>query len=99
ASPLAGLSVTQRPCTTPPGLLTRRRRHGRPPGGCAAGSSVRALGVTRLGLLTGLDRLGLPVAQAVPPLARAIGVHAGKGFDPTAGSWAARSPPLSRSSG
>lgn len=54
---------------------------GAAPAGCAAARILRALGVTRLGLLTGLDRLGLPVAQAVRPLARTIGVHSGKGFD------------------
>jgi ribosomal protein S12 methylthiotransferase accessory factor len=44
---------------------------------------VRALaarcGVTRLADITGLDRLGLPVWQAVRPAGRALSVHQGKG--------------------
>jgi ribosomal protein S12 methylthiotransferase accessory factor len=37
-------------------------------------------GVSRLGAVTGLDRLGLPVWQAVRPCSRSISVHSGKGF-------------------
>jgi len=36
-------------------------------------------GVTRLADITGLDRLGLPVWQAVRPAGRALSVHQGKG--------------------
>lgn len=38
-------------------------------------------GVTRLADITGLDRLGLPVWQAVRPAALALSVHQGKGRD------------------
>jgi ribosomal protein S12 methylthiotransferase accessory factor len=37
------------------------------------------LGVTRLGVLTGLDRVGIPVAAAYRPNSRSIAVHQGKG--------------------
>jgi ribosomal protein S12 methylthiotransferase accessory factor len=37
-------------------------------------------GVTRLADVTGLDRLGLPVFQAVRPMGRALSVHQGKGL-------------------
>jgi len=39
-----------------------------------------AHGVTRLARLTGLDRLGIPVWQAISPNARSIVVHNGKGI-------------------
>jgi ribosomal protein S12 methylthiotransferase accessory factor len=39
----------------------------------------RAHGVTRVADLTGLDRLGLPVWQAVRPAGRSLSVHQGKG--------------------
>lgn len=39
-----------------------------------------AHGVTRLARLTGLDRLGIPVWQAVSPNARSIVIHNGKGI-------------------
>lgn len=38
-------------------------------------------GITRLGAVTGLDRLGLPVAQAVRPAARSNAVSQGKGLN------------------
>lgn len=41
--------------------------------------SSRAHGVTRLADVTGLDRLGLPVWQAVRPAGRSLSVHQGKG--------------------
>lgn len=41
-----------------------------------------ALGVTRVAELTGLDRIGLPVAMAVRPMARSVTVALGKGHDP-----------------
>ena len=48
-------------------------------------SSFRAVlheaGVTRLAELTGLDRVGFPVWQAVRPWSRALTVHQGKGLD------------------
>ena len=40
---------------------------------------AREAGVTRLAELTGLDRIGFPVWQAVRPLGRAQSVHQGKG--------------------
>lgn len=45
----------------------------------AALAAARQAGVTRLAELTRLDRLGLPVWQAVRPLSRALSVHQGKG--------------------
>ena len=39
----------------------------------------RHFGITRLGDVTGLDRIGVPVAQAVRPLARSNAVNQGKG--------------------
>lgn len=41
-----------------------------------------AAGVTRLADLTGLDRIGLPVFQAVRPMARSLAVSLGKGANP-----------------
>jgi ribosomal protein S12 methylthiotransferase accessory factor len=41
-------------------------------------------GVTRLGDITPLDRLGLPVWQAVRPAGRSLSVHQGKGATPAA---------------
>ena len=38
-----------------------------------------ALGITRVGMLTGLDGIGLPVAQATRPNGRAVSVSLGKG--------------------
>ena len=46
------------------------------PAALAAGAQA---GVTRLADVTRLDRLGLPVWQAVRPLSRALSVHQGKG--------------------
>jgi ribosomal protein S12 methylthiotransferase accessory factor len=37
--------------------------------------------MTRLGDVTALDRLGIPVWQAVRPMSRALSVHQGKGLD------------------
>ena len=45
----------------------------------AARSAASAAGVTRLAEITRLDRLGLPVWQAVRPMSRALSVHQGKG--------------------
>jgi ribosomal protein S12 methylthiotransferase accessory factor len=39
-------------------------------------------GVTRLADVTQLDRIGVPVYQAVRPWSRALSVHQGKGLDP-----------------
>ena len=41
--------------------------------------AARSCGVTRLADVTGLDRLGLPVWQAVRPAGRSLSVHQGKG--------------------
>lgn len=41
-------------------------------------------GVTRLADVTGLDRLGVPVFQAIRPWSRALSVHQGKGLVPEA---------------
>ena len=41
---------------------------------------ARALGVTRLADIGGLDRLGIPVFQAVRPMARSLSVAQGKGL-------------------
>jgi ribosomal protein S12 methylthiotransferase accessory factor len=43
---------------------------------------ARACGTTRLADITGLDRLGIPVWQAVRPWSRSVSVHQGKGLDP-----------------
>src|SRR5215207_7185666 len=40
-------------------------------------------GVTRLADVTRLDRLGLPVWQAIRPMSRALSVHQGKGATDT----------------
>lgn len=42
---------------------------------------ARDCGVTRLSDITGLDRLGIPVWQAVRPWSRSVSVHQGKNFD------------------
>ena len=44
-----------------------------------ARAAAAAAGVTRLADITRLDRLGLPVWQAVRPMSRALSVHQGKG--------------------
>jgi YcaO-like protein with predicted kinase domain len=41
---------------------------------------AREMGITRLGNITGLDRIGIPVAIAVRPKSRSISVFLGKGF-------------------
>lgn len=41
------------------------------------------MGITRLGNLTGLDRIGIPVAVAVRPNSRSVSVSQGKGLDLT----------------
>ncbi|WHO38559.1 YcaO-like family protein [Sphingobium sp. AP49] len=45
---------------------------------------ARALGVTRLADITGLDRIGIPVFQAVRPLSLSLSVSQGKGATPDA---------------
>jgi len=42
------------------------------------------LGITRIGMLTGLDTVGIPVAAAYRPNSRSIAVHQGKGRTPAA---------------
>lgn len=49
-----------------------------------ARAAAELCGVTRLADLTGLDRLGLPVWQAVRPAGRSLSVHQGKGPCPEA---------------
>jgi YcaO-like protein with predicted kinase domain len=39
------------------------------------------MGITRLGNITGLDRIGIPVAVAVRPNSRSVSVSQGKGLD------------------
>jgi len=39
------------------------------------------MGITRLGNITGLDRIGIPVAIAVRPNSRSVSVSQGKGFE------------------
>jgi ribosomal protein S12 methylthiotransferase accessory factor len=41
---------------------------------------ARAMGITRIGNVTGLDYLGIPVAIAVRPNSRSVAVSAGKGL-------------------
>ena len=38
-----------------------------------------AMGITRVGMITGLNSIGLPVAQATRPNSRAVAVSLGKG--------------------
>jgi YcaO-like protein with predicted kinase domain len=42
---------------------------------------IRSMGITRLADLTGLDRIGLPVVQAVRPMSLSNAVSQGKGVD------------------
>jgi hypothetical protein len=42
---------------------------------------LRRFGITRVADITGLDRIGVPVATAVRPMSRSIAVAAGKGVD------------------
>jgi ribosomal protein S12 methylthiotransferase accessory factor len=41
---------------------------------------ARAMGITRVGNITGLDRIGIPVAVAVRPNSRSVSVAQGKGL-------------------
>lgn len=43
---------------------------------------ARQHGLTRLADVTGLDRVGMPVWQAIRPRGRSLSVHQGKAFDP-----------------
>jgi ribosomal protein S12 methylthiotransferase accessory factor len=45
---------------------------------------ARSIGVTRLADVTGLDRIGVPVFQAIRPLSRSLTVSQGKGLTPDA---------------
>lgn len=45
---------------------------------------ARAMGITRIAGLTGLDVLGMPVVAAVRPNSRSLAVHQGKGLTPAA---------------
>jgi YcaO-like protein with predicted kinase domain len=42
---------------------------------------ARQMGITRLGNITGLDRIGIPVAVAVRPNSRSVSVSQGKGLE------------------
>src|SRR5580700_6499547 len=42
---------------------------------------VGRMGITRLGNITGLDRIGIPVAIAVRPNSRSVSVSQGKGLE------------------
>src|SRR5258707_5385963 len=53
---------------TPADTLARFRPH------------AAAMGITRLGNITGLDRIGIPVAVAVRPNSRSVSVSQGKGL-------------------
>lgn len=65
------LDGAQRSCT-PEETLDRMRPH------------LHAAGITRLGEITGLDRIGIPVAQCVRPGAKVLAVDSGKGATPAA---------------
>ena len=43
--------------------------------------NAAAMGITRLGNITGLDRIGIPVAVAVRPNSRSVSVSQGKGLE------------------
>src|SRR3954454_14847593 len=45
------------------------------------GPLMARMGITRLGNITGLDRIGIPVAVAVRPNSRSVSVSQGKGFE------------------
>lgn len=45
---------------------------------------AQACGVSRLADVTGLDRIGMPVWQAIRPWGRSLSVHQGKGLTPAA---------------
>jgi len=51
--------------------------------------AAKALGVTRLANVTGLDYLGIPVFMAVRPNARSISVSQGKGLEPASAAASA----------
>lgn len=65
------LDGAQRSCT-PEETLERMRPH------------FHTAGITRLGEITGLDRIGIPVAQCVRPAALVLAVDSGKGVTPAA---------------
>ena len=49
----------------------------------------KAAGITRVGEITGLDRIGIPVAQCVRPDAMVLSVDSGKGVTPEAAACSA----------
>src|SRR5262245_10838905 len=57
-------------CLTPEATLDRIKPH------------FASLGITRLGEITGLDSLGIPVALATRPNSFSLSVNLGKGRDP-----------------
>jgi ribosomal protein S12 methylthiotransferase accessory factor len=48
----------------------------------AIGPLLERFGITRVANVTGLDRIGIPVWQAIRPNGRALAVSQGKGLDP-----------------
>lgn len=64
----------------PQGPMTRKQvsERGDPPFLAVARQAASGCGVSRLADITGLDRIGLPVWQAIRPTSRAISVHQGK---------------------
>jgi YcaO-like protein with predicted kinase domain len=54
------------------------------------------LGITRLANVTGLDRIGVPVAQAIRPNARSAAVSEGKGLDLVAAQVSAMAESIER---
>lgn len=70
------LDGAQRSCT-PEETLDRMRPH------------FHSAGITRLGEITGLDRIGIPVAQCVRPAALVLAVDSGKGATPAAAQCSA----------
>lgn len=71
ASSRAGAGYAMLRAAPPEDTLARARRIG------------AAIGVTRVADLTGVDRIGLPVCQAVRPLSRSLSVSQGKGLTAT----------------
>jgi ribosomal protein S12 methylthiotransferase accessory factor len=71
-------------CTTPKGYRQGTHRTRSPVETIERfGVHARALGITRIANVTGLDYLGLPVFMAMRPNARSLSVSQGKGIDST----------------
>ena len=80
------LEGAQRACT-PEETLDRMRPH------------LYAAGITRIGDITGMDRSGIPVAQAIRPDAYRLAVDSGKGMTPAAARCSAMMEAFERSVG